>query len=84
MLKNMKISKDAIRSKLAAFAAEWKDATREKQEAQQFWNAFCACFDLNKRGKENAPRVAFLFERYQALTSLLPVEKAGRRARIKN
>ncbi len=50
MLKNMKISKDAIRSKLAAFAAEWQGATREKQEAQQFWTAFCACFGLNKRG----------------------------------
>jgi len=50
MLKNMKISKDAIRSKLAAFAFEWQGATREKQEAQQFWNAFCACFGLNKRG----------------------------------
>ena len=45
----MKISKDAIRSKLAAFASDWKGATREKQEAQQFWNAFCACFGLNKR-----------------------------------
>ncbi len=50
MLKNMKISKDAIRSKLAAFADEWSGATREKQDAQQFWNAFCVCFGLNKRG----------------------------------
>ncbi|MDI9334909.1 MAG: N-6 DNA methylase [Cytophagales bacterium] len=46
----MKISKDALRAKLAAFATEWQGATREKQEAQQFWNAFCACFGLNKRG----------------------------------
>ncbi len=46
----MKPSKDDIRAKLAAFAAEWQDASREKQEAQQFWNAFCACFGLAKRG----------------------------------
>jgi hypothetical protein len=44
------LGKDAIRARLAAFAAEWQGATREKQEAQQFWNAFCACFGLTRRG----------------------------------
>jgi hypothetical protein len=30
-------------------------------------------------GKDDASRVAFLFERYQALTSLLPTPKATKR-----
>ena len=37
-----------------------------------------------KGGKEDAPRVAFLFERYQALTSLLLVEKAKRKRMAKS
>lgn len=33
-----------IRGRVPGFVAKWKDETREKAEAQSFWNDFLALF----------------------------------------
>ena len=65
----MPLSLNEIRERARAFAKEWAGESSERAEAQSFWNEFFNVFGVNRR------RVAFLFQRYQALTSLLPVEK---------
>ena len=68
-----------IRSRALAFAKEWAEESSEDAEAKSFWDAFFQVF------ASEAERVAFLFERYQALASLLPKAQArikGRRVTI--
>jgi hypothetical protein len=71
-----------IRSRAAAFAKEFSDASRENAESQIFWHAFFQVFGLPIRRvvsyEKNVPRyandderVAFSFKRYAALTSLV-------------
>jgi hypothetical protein len=62
MVKNMKTSKDAIRAKLAAFAAEWSGATLEKQEAQQFF------------GMPFVPALGLVFRRYSLAGCCAPAD----------
>lgn len=45
----MRLSLSEIRANAMAFAAEWKDASSERQEAQSFWNDFFAIFGLKRR-----------------------------------
>jgi type I restriction-modification system DNA methylase subunit len=52
----MPLSLNEIRKRAIAFSYEWKDETRERAEAQTFWNAF-----FNVFGRER--RVVALFEK---------------------
>jgi len=52
----MPLSWNEIRKRAIAFSYEWKDETRERAEAQTFWNAF-----FNVFGRER--RVVALFEK---------------------
>ena len=45
----MRLSWNEVRVRAAAFAAEWRDATREKSEAQSFYNAFFEVFGVQRR-----------------------------------
>ncbi len=45
----MRLSWNEIRSRAAAFATEWKDASRERSEAQSFFNAFFDVFGVTRR-----------------------------------
>lgn len=47
-----------LRQRAAAFAKEFSKSTYEMGEAQEFIRGLC-------RSKDDAARVAFLFERYQ-------------------
>lgn len=40
---------NAIRANARAFVARWKDETRERAEAQTFWNEFMAIFGVDRR-----------------------------------
>jgi hypothetical protein len=51
------LSEQEIRQRAVAFVAEWRDETRERAEAQTFWNDWFAVFGVNRR------RVA-TFEQY--------------------
>lgn len=66
----MAFTRNEIRKRLSFFAKEQQSASNERSQAQTFWLRFY------KGGKDDATRVAFLFERYQQLTSLLPAVKA--------
>ena len=45
----MTLSTNEIRIRAAKFAEEWKDATREKEESQTFWNEFFDIFAIKRR-----------------------------------
>lgn len=45
----MPISWNEIRHRSAAFCLEWKDETKERAEAQSFWNDFFLVFGINRR-----------------------------------
>ncbi len=65
----MPLSWSEIRDRAVAFSREYREAQSEKSLSQQFWRDFFNVFGVD------AKRVAFLFELYQRLTSLLPAEK---------
>ncbi len=44
-----RLSQAEIRNNAIAFVHEWKDETRERAEAQTFWNEFLAIFGVNRR-----------------------------------
>ncbi|OOV36413.1 type IIL restriction-modification enzyme MmeI, partial [Candidatus Synechococcus spongiarum] len=45
----MRLSWNEIRTRAAAFAREWKDATYEKGETQSFYNHFFRVFGVKRR-----------------------------------
>jgi hypothetical protein len=45
----MRLSQSEIRSNAIAFAADWKDVSSERAEAQTFWNEFFAVFGIKRR-----------------------------------
>ena len=45
----MPISRNEIRNRAYAFVNEWRDETRERAEAQTFWNDFLAIFNVHRR-----------------------------------
>ncbi len=45
----MRLSWNEARARAAAFAEEWKDATRERSETQSFYNAFFHVFGVRRR-----------------------------------
>ncbi|MCA3447509.1 MAG: class I SAM-dependent DNA methyltransferase [Rhodobacter sp.] len=45
----MRLSTNELRSRAAAFAADWRDAAYEKGETQSFYNAFFAIFGVDRR-----------------------------------
>ena len=45
----MRLSWNEVRSRAAAFAEEWKDATYEKGETQSFYNEFFEVFGVRRR-----------------------------------
>ncbi|NLE36948.1 MAG: class I SAM-dependent DNA methyltransferase, partial [Pirellulaceae bacterium] len=45
----MPISWNEIRSRAVSFSREWSGATRERAEAQTFWNEFFQVFGLSRR-----------------------------------
>jgi isoleucyl-tRNA synthetase len=71
----MPLSLNEIREHARAFAKEWAGESSERAEAQSVWNDFFNVFGVNRR------RDAFLFQRYQALTSLLPSDTPKKSAR---
>ena len=48
-----KLTQAEIRNNSIAFVHDWKDVSRERAEAQTFWNEFLAIFGVNRR-KVNA------------------------------
>lgn len=60
-----------IRDKAIAFSREWKDAGRERAEAQTFWNEFFEVFGIHRR------RVA-VFEKQVDLSRAKRKLKGGR------
>ena len=49
MMVAMPLSRNEIRDRAIAFARDWSDASREKAEAQTFWNEFFAVFGISRR-----------------------------------
>src|SRR2546423_1457363 len=45
----MPLSWNEIRNRAITFAREWPDATRERAEAQTFWNEFFNVFGIRRR-----------------------------------
>jgi hypothetical protein len=45
----MRLSTNELRSRAAAFAADWRNASYEKGETQSFYNAFFAIFGVDRR-----------------------------------
>jgi hypothetical protein len=45
----MPLSWNEIKSRAISFAKEWKDETRERAEAQTFWNDFFNVFGISRR-----------------------------------
>ena len=45
----MRLSANELRSRAAAFAADWRNASYEKGETQSFYNAFFAIFGVDRR-----------------------------------
>ena len=60
----MPLSWNEIKDRALRFSREWAQESSEDAEAKKLGT--------------DAERVAFLFERYQALTSLLPADKPKR------
>ncbi|MFH0978978.1 MAG: DNA methyltransferase [Candidatus Woesearchaeota archaeon] len=47
--KKMVITRNEIRKRAVEFSHEWKDETRERAEAQTFWNQFFNVFGIDRR-----------------------------------
>ena len=45
----MRLSRDEVRARAAAFANDWRDAAYEKGETQSFYNAFFQVFGVQRR-----------------------------------
>ena len=45
----MRLQWPEIRTRAAAFAEDWKLATRESADKQTFWNEFVACFGIERK-----------------------------------
>jgi hypothetical protein len=45
----LQLSPNEIKRRAIAFSSNWKDETRERAEAQTFWNEFFEVFGLNRR-----------------------------------
>lgn len=43
------LGRNEIRDRAIRFVADWRDETRERAEAQTFWNEFLAVFGVNRR-----------------------------------
>ncbi len=43
------LSRNEIRDRAVRFVADWRDETRERAEAQTFWNEFLEVFGVNRR-----------------------------------
>lgn len=89
----MPLSWNEIKSRALAFSRTWADASDENSQAKPFWLALffeifgitdkrVATFELacggKKTYKNDAERVAFLFDLYQRQTNLLTVAVAGK------
>ena len=81
----MSIQWNEIKSRALLFSQTWADACNEKSQSSHFWIDFKAHQKLDtavdaayqpsggkKSYASDAERVAFLFELYQRITSLLP------------
>lgn len=66
----MPLSWNEIRNRAHEFSKRWENETSEDAEAKSFRSEFFGVFGIDRK------RVAFLFERYQQLTSMLPVATA--------
>lgn len=44
-----RLSQAEIRNNAITFVSDWKDETRERGEAQTFWNEFLAIFGIKRR-----------------------------------
>lgn len=78
----MPLSWNEIRDRSVAFVREWESESSEHAEAKTFWDEFFQVFGVIRRRLaafekhvKNADGVAFLFELYQKITSLLPAAK---------
>lgn len=90
----MPLSWNEIKDRALRFSRDWAQESSEDAEAKSFWDGFFHLFDraidaaytaVEKAAGLKAPtlgadaaRVSFLLERHQALTGLLPIEKAKR------
>ena len=90
----MPLSWNEIKDRALRFSRDWAQESSEDAEAKSFRDGFFHLFDraidaaytaVEKAVGLKAPklgadaeRVSFLFERHQALTGLLPIEKAKR------
>lgn len=85
----MPLSWNETKDRALRFSREWAQESSEDAEAKSFWDGFLHIFGISRRRvatfERKAPklgtdaeRVAFLFERYETLTSLLPAEKPKR------
>jgi len=45
----MSLSPQELRARAAAFATDWRDASRERSDTQSFWNAFFDIFGVSRR-----------------------------------
>lgn len=61
----MKLSLSEIRSNAMEFAAEWRDGSSERADAQSFWNDFFRVFGIKRRS------VASFEEKVKNLTGSL-------------
>ena len=68
----MLLSWNEIKSRALTFSRTWSDAAGEKALRSLRWQ---------KTYRNDAERVAFLFDLYQRQTSLLPVGKAAGKAK---
>jgi hypothetical protein len=72
------LSWNEIKDRALSFSRERAQVSSEDAEAKSFWDGFFNIFG-KKTYASDAERVAFLFEQYQKLTSMLPVEKKKRK-----
>ena len=49
MIAPMPLSRNEIRARAIAFARDWSEVSREKAEAQTFWNEFFNVFGISRR-----------------------------------
>lgn len=94
----MPLSWNEIKDRARAFSREWADEASEDAEAKSFRDAFFEVFGVPRRrvasferrikkvdekDRHIGCRVSFLFERYQAMTSLLKAsERKAYRTRL--
>jgi hypothetical protein len=66
----MVLNWNEIKSRALLFSKTWADASNEDSQAKPFWIDFFEIFGITNK------RVAFLFDLYQRITSLLPAPAA--------